>query len=115
MSYTKTMGYKLELEAMILGALQNGPLHGYRILQSIETKGEGLLKLGDNQIYPLLHRLELAGLVEAEWQPQEGKPARKVYALTGSGHARLADHQKDWGRYAAVFSSLIGQKEVPNV
>lgn len=109
------MGYKLELEAMVLGALQNGPLHGYRISQSVEARGKGLLKLGDNQIYPTLHRLELAGLVESEWQPQEGKPARKVYSLTANGVAQLENHRKEWNRYVATFSALIGSREVPNV
>jgi PadR family transcriptional regulator len=105
------VAYKLEVEALILGALQDGPLHGYRISQSIKSKGEGLLKLGDNQIYPILHRLELEGLVRAEWQTQEGKPARKVYALTQEGGSRLETHRREWDRYVATFSALIASKE----
>ncbi len=71
--------------------------------------------MGDNQIYPMLHRLELAGLVVSEWQPQEGKPARKVYSLTAGGLSQLETHRKEWNRYVATFSSLIGAREIPNV
>jgi len=102
------MGYKFEIEALVLGALRDGPLHGYKIALAIKAKSEGALKVGDNQIYPILHRLEKEELVVAEWQPQVGKPARKVYSLTTTGRARLETHHKDWLSYVSTFSSVIG-------
>lgn len=108
MIYNHSMAYKAELEALVLGALQDGPLHGYRIAIAIKSKSEDALKMGDNQIYPTLHRLEHDGLVVAEWQPQVGKPSRKVYSLTASGTERLEHHRKEWGRYASSFSAVIG-------
>ena len=102
------MGYKSELEALVLGALRDGPLHGYKIAVAIRIKSEGALKVGDNQIYPTLHRLEEEGLVVAEWQPQLGKPARKVYALTPTGQSKLETHQKDWQIYVSNFSAVLG-------
>ena len=109
------MAYKPEIEALVLGALREGPLHGYRIALAIKTKSEGALKLGDNQIYPILHRLEEEGLVDAEWQTQLGKPARKVYALTPTGRERLETHKKKWLEYVSTFSAVIGANGVGNV
>ncbi len=108
------MAYKNELEALILGALKAGPMHGYSISQTIKRQGEGLLKLGDNQIYPTLHKLELGGLVQAEWHQQEGKPSRKVYSLTDEGGSRLAVHRKEWERYVSAFSGMLGSREAYN-
>ena len=108
MIYYKRMAYKSELEALILGALREGPLHGYRIALAIREKSEEALKMGDNQIYPTLHRLESDGLVVAEWQQQLGKPARKVYSLTETGNGRLEQHRKEWQRYAANFTAVLG-------
>lgn len=102
------MAYKPELEALVLGALRDGPLHGYRIALAIKEKSDDALKLGDNQIYPTLHRLEAEGLVQSEWQNQLGKPARKVYALTATGSKRLGELKKEWDRYAAGMAMLIG-------
>ena len=99
---------KPDIEALILGALKDGPLHGYRIAQTIKAQSEGILKMGDNQIYPTLHRLELEGLVQAEWQIQQGKPSRKVYSLTVSGQTRLAEKHIEWRRFVLMFSSAIG-------
>ena len=102
------MAYKPEIEALVLGALVDGPLHGYRITQVIKGRSSGLLKLGDNQIYPTLHRLELEGLIDAEWHQQEGKPARKVYALTPEGRTRLEQRQREWKQYATHFGIALG-------
>ena len=109
------MAYKNEMEAMVLGVLKDGPLHGYKIAQTIRQHAEGVLKLGDNQIYPTLHRLELSGLVAAEWEQQEGKPNRKVYRLTEKGTAALKLRQKEWERYITTLSAVIGTKAAPNV
>ncbi len=102
------MGYKSELPALILGSLREGPLHGYRIATAIKEKSADALKLGDNQIYPTLHRLEADGLVAAEWQTTLGKPARKVYSLTPEGKAKLEVHRKEWEKYSAGINALIG-------
>lgn len=106
------MGHKPDIEALVLGALRGGPLHGYRIAQTIKAQSEGTLKMGDNQIYPTLHRLEMEGLVKAEWQAQEGKPSRKVYSLADTGVARLTEKRREWELYARMFSSVIGPAEV---
>ncbi len=96
------------MEAAVLGVLQTGSLHGYRISQEIRARSGGLLKSGDNQIYPTLHALELEGRISAEWQPQQGKPPRKVYSITGSGRQRLAHLHEEWKAYSSQLSRLIG-------
>jgi PadR family transcriptional regulator PadR len=106
--YNRAMAYKAELEALVLGVLHGEPLHGYRIALAIRERSGDALKLGDNQIYPTLHRLESEGYVVAEWQTQLGKPARKVYSLTPAGTAKLELRRKEWERYAAGITSLIG-------
>jgi len=105
------MGYRFEMEALILGALRDGPQHGYRIAQGIRAKSAETLKVGDNQIYPILHRLEADGLVASEWEQQLGKPARKVYALTVQVSARLEEHRRAWQSYAAHFLAVVGAPE----
>jgi len=107
------MSHKPDIEALVLGALADGPLHGYRISQAIKARSEGVLKTGDNQIYPTLHRLETEGLVKAEWHAQEGKPSRKVYSLTEGGAQRLEQKRSEWQRFSSMFSVAIGMPE-PN-
>lgn len=108
------MTFRGSMEALILGALQDGPCHGYAIAKAIESKGEGLLKLGENQLYPILHRLEREGHVTSEWRPQENKPPRKVYALTDSGRTELDRYRSQWGAFSKGVGSLLFGKTEAN-
>lgn len=100
--------FKNNLEALVLGALRDGPKHGYAIAKAIEKAGQGALRMGENQLYPTLHKLERDGFVAAEWHPQEGRPPRKVYALTEAGTEELARHRERWAAFASGVSSLLG-------
>jgi len=106
------MSFRSSLEALILGALRAGPNHGYAIAKTIEKNGGGVLKLGENQLYPALHKLERQGFVAADWQPQDGKPPRKVYALTEDGKAELERQKGEWKLFASgVNTLLMGEPE----
>ena len=101
------MSFKTDLETVVLGSLQGSSLHGYEISKRIAAKSEGLLKIGEGQLYPTLHQLEEKGLVTAEWVPQEGKPSRKVYSLTPAGQAALADKRRGWERFAEGIGAIL--------
>lgn len=99
------MGFRTDIEAVVLAALQEGPLHGYGIVRALRNQSEGILKMGEGQLYPVLHRMEEAGLVQGDWEMQEGKPPKKRYALTETGVAALEHHRKQW----SAFSKAVGK------
>ena len=101
------MGFRTDLEAMVLAALQEGPLHGYGIVRAIRGRSEGVLKLGEGQLYPILHRLEEEGLVSGDWEMQEGKPPKKLYALTEQGGNSLSKRRKEWGAFAKAVGNVM--------
>ena len=47
-------------------------------------------------LYPLLHRLERLGHVEATWQSVTGERRRKYYRVTEQGLAELAEQRRQW-------------------
>lgn len=99
------MAFKGDIEALILAVLAEQELHGYEILKQIKQKSSDVLKFGEGQLYPALHKLESEGLVLATWMPQDGKPDRKVYRLTPTGTKELDVHRKAW----TLFSSGVGE------
>jgi len=101
------MAFKTDLEAVILGAVAERPLHGYGIVKVIRERSEGALKAGEGQLYPILHRMEDAGWLTAEWEPQQGKPPRKVYELTEKGRAEFAKRKKAWAEFSQAVSSIL--------
>ena len=105
---------KGHLDAIVLAALENGPAHGYAIIEAIKNRSGGTFDLPEGTIYPALHRLEQAGLLSSTWTTPPSGRRRRVYALTKTGSARLAQGRKAWGRFAkAVESSLGGGRTWP--
>lgn len=100
---------KGHLDAIVLAALEDGPAHGYAIIEAIKGRSGGTFDLPEGTIYPALHRLEQAGLLSSHWMIPPSGRRRRVYALTKSGTSRLAERRRAWSRFAkAVESSLEG-------
>lgn len=92
------------LGVCVLRTLLDGPSYGYAITQRLSAAGLGEIKGGT--LYPLLDRLERAGLVEVEWRPGDGGPGRKFFALTDSGRANARQQADDWARFTTITRAL---------
>jgi DNA-binding PadR family transcriptional regulator len=106
------MAFKGDLEALILAVLADNALHGYEISKRIRVQSQEVLKYGEGQLYPALHKLEEAGFIVAEWMPQDGKPDRKVYSLTPSGHDELAHHRSAWEKFVSGVGGVFMNQAV---
>ena len=64
---------KGHLDALLLATLEDGPRHGYAVIETLRQATGGRLNLPTGTIYPALRRLERAGLIargrEAQWRP----------------------------------------------
>jgi DNA-binding PadR family transcriptional regulator len=75
-----------------LALLASGPAHGYELRQAFEESFGGLLPpINAGQIYTTLGRLERDGLVAGDDVAQNGRPNKRVYALTDEGRDVLAE------------------------
>ena len=84
----------------ILLALSAGDCHGYGIIQDVEARTGGALRLSPGTLYRTIQRLVEEGLIEEPRTPSRsgGDPRRRYYRLTPFGTAvaraetrRLAD------------------------
>lgn len=78
-------------EFAILGLLAEGPLSGYDIKKEVEERLSHFWSQSYGHIYPMLRRLDERGLVAMSVERQEGRPDRKVYAITDDGRRALED------------------------
>jgi len=81
---------------LVLGILADGESYGYAILQRIGELSDGQLDFSDGMLYPLLHRLERLGQIEASWSRSPAGRPRKVYRLTTDGEAAMAEQRRQW-------------------
>ncbi len=84
----------------VLVALSDGDMHGYAIMQAVESSSNDLVRMGPATLYGTLKRLCEAGLTEElPHRPEPGDDQRRrYYRLTGLGREvclaesdRLAD------------------------
>jgi DNA-binding PadR family transcriptional regulator len=79
----------MSLRHAILGFLDLEPTTGYTLKQRFDGSVRSFWSATQSQIYRELHALEGEGLVAVTSVPGDGKPDRKVYALTERGRAEL--------------------------
>lgn len=96
--------FKGSLDVLVLSILADGRQHGYALQkQLLHLTGE---KLTAGALYPLLHRLEADGLIDAEWDRTTARP-RKRYRLTESGQRHFRRSAAEWQATIARLQSLV--------
>ena len=88
------------LYMMILGTLNQGPLHGYAIARRIRDWSKGDLEIEDGSLYPALNRMLIKGWVKAEWGMTENNRRARFYKLTPAGRKQLEEE-------SAAFNKML--------
>jgi PadR family transcriptional regulator, regulatory protein PadR len=104
---------KGHLDALLLAALEDGPRHGYAVIEALRQATGGRLDMATGTIYPALRRLEEAGLITGAWSVVAGR-RRRAYRLTPAGADALAGRRADWRDFAAMISGALERRPWPN-
>jgi PadR family transcriptional regulator, regulatory protein PadR len=94
------------LDLMVLSVLGKERAYGYQIQQQLREASGDLVQASAGTLYPVLHRLEAAGLISSSWDESSGRK-RKWYELTKPGKARLQVQARQWDEYVAVIQRLL--------
>ena len=77
------------LEFALLGLLSQGPLHGYELRKRMIAIYGPFRALSFSVLYPQLHRMLDAGLIEEKVSELSPRRSRIVYAITAQGLKRF--------------------------
>ena len=91
---------------IVLAILAEEDSYGYAILQRVRELSGGHMEWTDGMLYPVLHRLERLGLVEARWEVADTGRRRKYYRITSEGLAQLAEERRQWQAVDATLRGL---------
>jgi PadR family transcriptional regulator, regulatory protein PadR len=91
---------------LVLTILAEGDSYGYAILKRVRELSGGQLQWTDGMLYPVLHRLERLGHVEAKWSASETGRRRKYYRLTRRGRAELIEQRLQWQTVDATLRGI---------
>ena len=104
---------KGHVDLLVLGVLESGPAHGYAVIEAIKTRSGEEFDLPEGTVYPVLHRLEKAGLLTSQWSEVSGR-SRRTYELTPAGRAALGEQRSAWARFRAAVDVVIGEDPWPS-
>jgi DNA-binding PadR family transcriptional regulator len=93
------------LRYYILHKIAQKPIHGYEIIQDIDSRTEGAWRPGAGSLYPILKKLVTEGLIKAEPEPTE-EATRRVYHITPKGVESLAHAKEMFTNFQQRFGSL---------
>jgi PadR family transcriptional regulator, regulatory protein PadR len=92
--------------SLVLAILAEADSYGYAILQRVRELSGGHMEWTDGMLYPVLHRLERLGHVEARWEVAESGRRRKYYRITSRGRVELAEVRRQWQTVDATLRGI---------
>lgn len=87
---------------LVLSSLSREATYGYRLLKKVNEEATGLFTWQEGTLYPILHKLEQEGLVEAEWRQADTGRRRKYYHVTKKGRETLTEGVSQWNQWHAM-------------
>jgi len=98
---------KGHLDLLLLAIVEDGPIHGYAVIEELRKRTGEALDLPEGTIYPALHRLQRAGLLASGWDDSTGR-RRRIYSLTGGGRHAVREKRAEWQAFAAAVQGALG-------
>ena len=92
--------------AIVLAILQTGESYGYAIVQKVRELSGGEVEWTDGMLYPILHRLQADGLIDARWGQSETGRQRKYYQLAAAAHPVMNEDRRQWRTVQAILDRL---------
>jgi PadR family transcriptional regulator PadR len=94
------------LDMLVLRVLEDRPLHGYAVVQVLRERSGGVFELPEGSVYPSLHRLEAAGLLESDWHEVDGR-RRRVYRTSAAGSSAAEAQRREWEQFSTAVGSVL--------
>ncbi|MBQ9538023.1 MAG: PadR family transcriptional regulator [Treponema sp.] len=92
------------LDAVVLSivARDSEGTYGYRITQDVRS----VMDVSESSLYPVLRRLQAAGLLETYDKEFSGRN-RRYYRITVQGVAALDAYRRDWQDYRNKMDGIL--------
>jgi PadR family transcriptional regulator PadR len=105
---------KGHLDLMLLAIVEDGPQHGYAVIEELRRRTDGAIDLPEGTVYPALHRLERAGLLTSAWSEVNGR-RRRSYSLTSGGKKAAREKRREWTAFALTVQRVVGAPAWPTM
>ena len=95
------------LDLCVLAMLSRGDSYAYDIASHLAED----IGMGEGTIYPLMRRMQTAGLVKTYLIETQNGPPRKYYKLTAAGRAAFAAQRAEWDVFTRSVRKIVGDSK----
>ena len=94
-------------DTLLLALLETEAMYGYQIVKEVDERSSGYFAFKEGTLYPALHRLEKAKLIEGRWEDTPNNVRRRYYLITAKGQQALVDRLSEWQRFTHAMDSIM--------
>lgn len=94
---------------LILKLLEREDMYGYMIVQKLRVCSDEIFDMKEGTLYPMLHNLEKAGVIESYWCDSDEGRRRKYYKINSKGKEMLKRKQEEWNIFSKAMDSILGE------
>ena len=99
---------KGSLELILLCLIARGETYGYAIITELNAGTAGILGYArEGTVYPILYRLQAAGLIQSRLAQAANGREKKYYALTEAGRKTLEELIVFWNDYRTCVDGFV--------
>ncbi len=95
-------------ELFVLRLLSEREMYGYELAKSVQSLARNQIRLGEGLLYPLLHGLEVRGLLRSRRALVNGR-TRIYYRVSARGKSRLTQLLDQWRKASSAVSDVLGE------
>ena len=100
-------------ELLVLYLLSQGDMYGYEITHAFAEGTNGRYTIAEGTLYPILYKLEDAGLISSYVVKVGVRRTRKFYRLEDGGRQRYEAMLKDYLYLTNDILLLLGKEGLP--
>ena len=108
---------KGSLEMILLCLIGKKETYGYEIITELNHSGAAVLGYAkEGTIYPILYRMQKAGLIQCRIAPAAANGgSKKYYSITEKGQSVLVELIEFWKQYTVCVNEFIRDCSLPEV
>lgn len=98
------------MSLVVLALLEREDMYGYQLVEEVSKRSGGLITTQEGSLYPVLYKLEDAGLISSRKIPVGKRRQRILYHLEPAGTQQLREMVAEYRSFVQGVFMIIGEE-----
>lgn len=98
------------MSLVVLALLEREDMYGYQLVEEVSKRSGGLITTQEGALYPVLYKLEDAGLISSRKIPVGKRRQRILYHLEPAGTQQLREMVAEYRSVVQGVFMIIGEE-----